>query len=488
MSLLEIVYLRALSITVYFPEQLTYNRSMVKQTTSEYNANTRRSIRVKHFMGSAMKSFSLYDNVRSIPAIDGLKPSQRKALYGTLQRGENAPLLQVERLSAHIAAVTDYHHGTGSMSSTIAGMGAYKYAGSNNMCLFKSKGQFGSRLTPDPGAGRYIEARLAPEFRQLMRKEDDAILDYNFSDGDQIEPKLYLPILPLMLINGSSGTGTGHASEIKSYHPEQIRDAVVKLLEGKKLKPGTLVPWFRALGGYKGTVERNAETGQVVMTGKLQVVNSTTIRITELPVGIFLDQYKAHLEKLEEQDIVSDWEDASTEESFDFTVKVPRSTTAQSMDWIMTKFKMITRDTENFTIWNKEGRLQRFESAEAVIEEFVAWRLGFYEIRRQKMITDTKEAIRFQSEVVRFIKFYLANTKVFSGTGKKELIELMQKNGFDDYDRLLGMAIWNLTKDKIDELEKKLTDLKAYLKTLESDTADAMYKRELKAFKYEETV
>lgn len=455
-----------------------------KPTTkvANYGSNTRQSISAFNFINSAFKTFSLYDNVRSIPAIDGLKPSQRKAIYGTLARGENAGELQVERLASYIAQKTDYHHGVTSMVSTIVGLAATKYPGANNMNLFVPEGQFGSRLTKEAGAGRYINTFMSKYFRQLFKKEDEAILEHNTIDGEEIEPKYYLPILPIVLINGATGIGTGHSCEIKSYHPEHIRDAVMKVLEGKKLKHGTLVPWFR---GFHGTVERS-ETGQVIMTGKLQVVNSNTIKITELPVGTFLDQYKDHLNKLEEDGFINDYVDASTEEAFEFTVKVPRSTSVLSIEELNQKFKLIGRDNENFTIWNDSGRLQRLQSAEAVVEMYVPWRLSFYETRRQQLITDTSENIRFQSEVIRFIKFYLANTKVFRDTSKKELIELMLENEFDDYDRLLSMAIWNLTKDKIAELQKKLEDLKAYLVSLNADTAENMYKRELKAFKYEE--
>lgn len=443
------------------------------------------TIRVRDYINSAVKLFSLADNDRSIPALDGLKPSQRKAVYGASTRGENASPMSVERLSAAIAAITDYHHGTVSMESTIAGMGAVKYPGSNNMNLFIPEGQYGSRLTKEPGAGRYIESTLSSHFRRLFMKADDAILDHNTVDGDKIEPKIYLPILPLMLINGATGTGTGHACEIKSYHPEQIRDAVLAYLNGKAIYPGTLIPWFR---GFHGTVERNPETGQVVMTGKLTVVNSTTIKITELPVGVFLDQYKDILNKLEEEEFIKSYDDASSEESFEFIVTVPRTTTALSEEQLYQKFKLVGRDTENFTIWNSEGKLVRYNSAEEIIGEFVEWRVPYYEIRRQQQILDVTESVRYQSEVIRFIKFYQSNVKIFRDSGKKALIDLLLDNQFVDYERLLAMAIWNLTKDRIAELEKKLEDLSKELALLEADTANEMYKRELKAFKYDETI
>ncbi len=459
---------------------------MYYTTTSVILMKTTKSIRMRDFFNSAVKTFSLYDNVRSIPNMDGLKPSQRKALFGTMKgRGENPPLLSVERLSAGVAERTDYHHGVGSLVTTIAGMAATKYPGSNNMNMFLPEGQFGSRLTKEAGAGRYIETTISPYFRQMFKKADDVILDHLVVDGSEIEPKLFLPLLPFVLVNGASGTGTGHACEIKSYHPEKIRDAVLKMLDGKKVPSGTLTPWFR---GYHGTVDRNPETQQVMTIGVLKVVNTTTIRITELPVGIFLDQYKDHLNKLMEQGIVRDYDDNSSEDSFDFNVSVPRTTTFMSEDELYQKFKLIGRDTENFTVWNHDGILQRFESAEALIENWLPWRLECYEKRRQVTINDLTEQMRLQSEVIRFIKFYLKDTKMFANTGKKDLIELLLQNDFLDYDKLLSMQIWSLTKDRIADLEDKLLKLRESLKQLQNDTAIEMYRRELKEFKYQESV
>lgn len=440
-----------------------------------------RRIRVKHFMNSAFKEFSLYDNVRSIPILlDGMKPSQRKAVYGVQLRGESAAEIQVERLAAQVAAATDYHHGTGSMEGTIIGM-ATNYAGANNMNIFMPNGQFGSRLTKEAAAGRYIFTKFSPYFRQLFKKEDDSILENIVVDGEKIEPKFYIPLLPMMLINGAQGTGTGHACLIMNYHPNEVRDACMKIVDNKKLAKGSLTPWYR---GFAGTITRNQETGQVVIAGKLEVVNSTTIKITEIPVGVYLDSYKDHLTKLEDADFIKDFEDRSTEESFEFVVTCPRSTTALGHDELLKKFKLISRDTENLTLWNEQGTLERFNSVEDVIERFVVWRLARYEDRRQKLIAETTEAIRWFSEKLRFILFYLSNVDAFKNKKKDDLVALLLKNDFVDYDRLLQMAMWNLTKDKIEELKKQIEEEKKYLATLEADTAREMYKRELKEFKY----
>jgi DNA topoisomerase-2 len=453
----------------------------MKQTTTVKPVDRVMSIRrvpMRHFFNTAFKEFSLFDNVRSITFLtDGLKVSQRKAIYGTLLRGENAGLLPVERLASAVAASTNYHHGVGSMSSTIVNL-ANNYPGANNLNLFVPEGQFGSRLTAEAAAARYIETKISPYFRALYPKADDGILEHHDNNGEKIEPKTYAPLLPMPLINGAQGTGTGHSCLIMAYNPKDIIKACLAVLDGKTLKSGALTPWYR---GFNGTIERNPETGQVVCTGKLEVVNSTTIKVTELPIGIYLDQYKARLNKLEDDELIKTYDDQSTEQAFDFTITVPRSTTAMPIEELYKKFGIISRDTENFTVWGIDGILHRFSCAEDLVTAFIPWRLEMMEVRRQAIIADLKEQVRFQSEVVRFIKFYLKNANKFRDTGKKELIEIMIENGFIDYDRLLSMAIWNLTKDKIAELEAKLAELKSALAKMEADTATDMYRRELKA-------
>lgn len=435
-----------------------------------------KKIRVKDYIHSELKEFSLYDNVRSIPILfDGFKPSQRKAIYGTLNRGEGAPEIQVERLAAYVAERSDYHHGTGSMESTIVGL-ANNYAGSNNVNLLVPSGQFGSRLTKDAAASRYIFTKLSNNFRQLFRKEDDLILEYNYSDGEKIEPKYYLPILPMVLVNGSQGTGTGHASLILSYHPNKLRDLILQVLDNKTLTKNKLVPWFN---GFKGKVERDLVSGQVVVTGKLEVINTTTIRISEIPVGLYHDQYQEILFKLEDEGFIKSFDSRSTEESFDFLVQCPRTTTALDLDKLYQKFKLISRDTENFTLWNEKGTLERFDSAESVIERFVPWRLTKYEERRLKLIEVVNEKIRILNEKIRFITFYLENVLLFRDTKKAKLIEILLENKFEDYDKLLNLPIWSLTKDKIDELKDTLAEEKKYLHSLENTNSKEMYVKEL---------
>ena len=249
-------------------------------------------VRISEFMDRDFKLFSLYDNLRSIPYLtDGFKPSQRKAVCGMLMRGENAPEIKVSQLTGTVSASTSYHHGEGSLSQTIIGM-AQDYAGSNNMNYFVPNGQFGNRLCAEAAADRYIFTQLSPNFRKIFKKEDDFILEPQYDDGDEIEPVTYLPVLPNVLINGSRGMGTGYACHILNYNPEDLRLAIIAELQSKKWEP--LVPWYR---GFQGKVYRNVTNeinpNQVVFEGVLEVVNSTTIKIS-CPILIVIEFNSFH--------------------------------------------------------------------------------------------------------------------------------------------------------------------------------------------------
>lgn len=439
-------------------------------------------ISASQFMDEKLRLYSAHSNVRGIPFIgDGMKQAHRKALWGMMKRGENADKDTVERIAAASASSTDYHHGVGSLEGTIVGL-AQDFAGSNNLPLFEAHGQFGSRLNRQPSASRYIKTKLSPIFRQLFRKDDDLIFDHVMSQGMAVEPKYFTPILPLVLVNGAEGMGTGHSTYILSYNPEDLKQSILKLLDGKKLKPNSLLPWWR---GFNGTVVRDPDSGQIVIEGKYTIKDGRTpsITITELPIGMQSDQYEAHLQKLEDKGIITDYDNLSDKRGFEFVVRVPRVATMLSDEEIKKQFKLVARETENLTVWNGDGILTRFDNVESLLEHWTEWRVERYEDRRLAMIDKVNADIAWAGLKIRFIRFYLANYKFFRDTPNKELVARLVEEGFERHDELLAMPMRNLTHDKIKELEKDVEDLKADLTSLKSDTAVDMFKRELKELK-----
>jgi DNA topoisomerase-2 len=432
------------------------------------------------FFNGYLKLYSAHSNVRGIPFIgDGFKEAQRKAMWGMLSRGEHAGLISVERVSAHCAAETDYHHGIGSMQGTLIGL-AQDFAGSNNVNLLEPEGKFGSRMAHSAAAPRYIETKLHENFRHLFKREDDDILVRKVAGEFKIEPKYFIPVLPIVLLNGANGMGTGHATNIFAYSVSDLKKAILKLLDGKNLQDHDLVPSWN---GFTGKVERDKLNGQVKVTGDLTVVSTTEIKVHELPVGIQSDKYEEILFALEDKEIIKSFKNASDDTGFDFIVKVPRTTSYLTHPELIKMFKLESRDTENLTVWNPEGKIQKYESVEKLLADFVQWRLKHYEMRRQKHIELTTAQISWLEEVIRFIDFYLDNTGKFRNAKKEESLKLLVDEKFTQGDRLLSMQIWSLTKDRIEDLKLKLQTERDKLAKLQADTAELMYRREIKELK-----
>ena len=449
----------------------------MKQTLAPIKA--KRTVRVADLFAGPVREFSIYNNKRMIPSVvDGFKPSQRKVIYGTLKKSpgiDHDKGIKVAQLANYIAEITDYHHGEGSLSGAIIGM-AQNFPGSNNLNYLKPIGQFGSRLSPSAGADRYIFTDIMPIFRKLFPKEDDLILISEEEDGEQIEPKYYLPILPNVLINGSDGMATGHATYILQYNPEDLKKYTLNVLKEKKQNV-KLVPWWR---GYTGTVTRGA-TGQVTITGKLEKLNTTTVKITELPIAIWEDDYKEFLIDLEEKGYVKNFKSDSSESGWDWTITVPREVGYKDEEELYKLFKLTSRQTENFTVWLPTGKLKNFATAEELCDYFIGFRLTKYEERRLAKIKELTEILVELNERLRFIKFYIANSDKVAKKTKAELTTLLIEEGFKLIDRLLEIKIYNLTKDQIEKLENDIVEAQKRLDHYLNTTDKALYIADLDA-------
>lgn len=444
-------------------------------------------ISASEFIDQNLRLYSAHSNVRGIPFIgDGFKQSHRKAVWGMLKRGEGSDKDTVERISARAASDTDYHHGVGSLEATIIGL-AQDFAGSNNIPLFDKFGQFGDRLNKKPAASRYIKTKLGAQFRQIFKKEDDILFDHMVSNGLKVEPKYFLPLLPLVLVNGAEGMGTGHSTYILAHNPADIKAAILQVLDGKSLQPHQLVPWWR---GFQGQVSRDKTTGQVSIEGNYELKREGRVpmmTVTELPVGAQSDSYKAHLDKLEDREIITDYDNLSDKNGFEFSIRLNRAVALKSDEELRKLFKLTSKETENLTVWNSDGVLTRYDSVEELLTEWTHWRLARYEDRRQALIKKLRDDAAWASMKIKFIRFYLKNTAFFRDSPNAELVARLHSEGFAQHDDLLSMPMRNLTRDKIVDLEQDVQNLIDQLAALEADTALAMFKRELRELKFDDT-
>jgi len=419
-----------------------------------------KSVKITKFLNDKLRPYSSQSNVRGIPFIgDGFKEVQRKALWGIITRGENKDADSVERIAAYACSVTDYHHGANSMEDAIAKM-AQRFPGSNNLPVLEANGQFGNRKNFKPSAPRYIKTKLDENFRKVFSKDDDCLIEQLHTGDLAIEPKYFIPIMPLILINGGDGIGTGHACEILQYKPADISSAIKTILMGEELKKNSLVPWFG--NEFKGKILKDPITGQVEHFGVWTFSKkgkSHFLTITELPIGSQGDTYKKHLDELETDGVILDYDNLSDKTGFEFIIKVP----AEMVEWpevkILKVFKLVGRTTENFTVWGPDGKLIRYDCAEDLLMDWVAWRLDQYVNRFQTQLKNLQDDKSKAEEKKKWIALYLSNVTFFRDNETDVITKFMKENGLQNIDYLLSIPMRALTKAKIVELGEQIVEI-----------------------------
>ena len=353
------------------------------------------------FVNKELIHFSNADNIRSLPsAIDGLKPSQRKVLYACFKRKLKSEI-KVAQLSGYCAEHTAYHHGEASLQSTIIGM-AQDFVGSNNVNLLVPSGQFGTRLAggEDAASPRYIFTHLSPVARYLFPEEDDVLLDYLEDDGQLIEPSYFCPIIPLLLVNGSQGIGTGWSTFIPQHNPMSVLDYIRAKLDGELELPH-IDPYAK---GFVGRIERN-EKGYTSY-GRIKVLNKKTVLIDELPIGVWTSNYKAHLLKMQSKGIITSFKEdhTTTKVSFKVTMR-PGQLSRMQRSGLEKSFRLRSNlQTTNMNSFDKDGMIQKFSTPEAIANEYYPTRLSLYHDRKSVLMSEMKYNSAVMQNKARFIQ------------------------------------------------------------------------------------
>ena len=348
-----------------------------------YLDHSTRDITYTDFINKELILFSMADNMRSIPSVvDGLKPGQRKVLYTCFKTNLKKDM-KVGELAAKVGGLTAYHHGDASLHGTIVGL-AQNFVGSNNVNCLEPSGNFGSRLQggSDSASPRYIFTRLSPFARVIFHSADEPILTYNTDDGRTIEPEVYVPVVPMVLINGADGIGTGWSSSIPNYNPEDIVDNLKRLMKGEEMKPMT--PWFR---DFKGTVTQMAPD-RYKFSGIIKQTGDTEIEITELPIRMWTQDFKEKLVNIIKAEkvpsFIKDYDDYNTHRDVNFVIRMEEKYMKAALEeGLEEKFKLSRSiATSNLVAFDAEGRITKYATVEDIMKEFYGIRIKFYEKRK----------------------------------------------------------------------------------------------------------
>ena len=438
---------------------------------------------VTDYLDNDYKEYAVYVvEERAIPSvIDGFKPTQRKVIFvanKVWKNGSEKPM-KIFQLAGRVAADAFYHHGDGSLNSAIVGM-AQKFK--NSMPVLEDIGQFGSLRSPEAAAARYIATKLHKNFRLLYK--DFELLESRYEEGNEIEPKYFLPIIPTVLLNGGSGIAVGFATNILNRNPVSLIDACLKSLDQKKYAEPT--PWNREFIGACDLVD--PEKFSWVFSGKYEVKNTTTVSITELPPSITYEKFDQHLIDLEDSRRIASYEN-NCKSNINYVIKFRREDLKTLSDSIRLKrlLKMEERQTENFTVLDEFGKLKIFSSASEIIEYFVKFRLSFYDKRKKFIIDTLNQELTLLSNRARFVKAIIEGKLKINNVPRKEIILYLQTADFDEingsYQYLLGMPIHSLTKETYEDLISAEFQKERELEEIKKREPLQMYREDLQELK-----
>ena len=488
------------------------------------------TIPYEEFIDHGLIHFSIYDNERSIPNLmDGLKISLRKILYAAFKKGGLKTEIKVAQFSGYVSEHSAYHHGEASLNAAIVGM-AQNFVGSNNINLLEPNGQFGTRGAGghDSASERYIFTQLNKLTRLIYRQEDDAVLSYIDDDGQMVEPVYYAPAIPMILVNGSKGIGTGFSTDVMPHHPLQIIAYIRAMLREATEKAGSgdrpvIEPYFK---GFKGTVKNissEAQQPKYLIKGTYEIIADRKVRITELPIGTWTDDYKEFLEKLMEVPaaaaaaasdkakgdkdkaggagvpVLKEYTDMSTDTVVDITVTfhpsyphTPKDLQAAIVDADAGTNKLekllglfTTQSTTNMNLFDAREKLRKYATIYDIIEDYYAERLALYAKRKTAMLAQLANELRVLTNRARYIQEVLDDKLELRRQTKEAIFAKMTAHGYEhiegdaEFKYLLKMPMDSVTDENVRNLLSERDSKRAQHKGLTDTTIQALWTRDL---------
>ncbi len=461
------------------------------------------------FVHKEMIHFSKHDCDRSIPNLmDGLKTSQRKILFAAFKKNL-VHEIKVAQFSGYVSENSGYHHGEASLNGAIKNM-AQDYVGSNNINLFYPSGQFGTRLQggEDSASVRYIFTRLQTITRLIFNKKDDAVLNYLDDDGVSVEPDYYAPILPMVLVNGCKGIGTGFSTEIPCFNPRDLVHYLMATLRGEKPMGVDFVPFYR---GFKGTIERDGES-RFITRGVYRLAD-TELTITELPIGVWNVDFKKLLDDHITEGIVRKYSDLSTDTSIHYVVTLtttsgfedlPQEAAAEEDDsstnssegsrkkakktktTLAKTFKLTSSlSITNMNLFDSEERLVHFDRVSDIIDAFYVKRLEIYHKRKAHELEHLKAELVVLQNKVNYISEILNETLDLRKKTSHQIQETLREKGYalhsGSYHYLTKMSMDSVCMEKVDSLNKAFAAATKEHDELEAMPVEAIWLQELQA-------
>lgn len=435
---------------------------------------------ITDILNKELVNYASYDNLRKIGScVDGLKNASRKVMF-TIHEKNIKEKIKVSQLSAKCAEYSDYLHGD-TLWSVIVTLGK-DYAGTNNIPMIKKFGNFGTRCINESSAPRYIFAKGSDEFFNIFKHEDDDILEQQYFEGNRIEPKFYVPTLPMLLVNGSEGVSSGFAQKILSRNPESIKKYICELLKGKTPDVNLLTPWFK---DFAGTIERDSDIpNKWYIKGVVRHLKNCDYLIDEIPFTYDLKSYLKVLDDLQDDGVINRYVNLSDGENIlKFKVSLPRNTEGDLLE----KLKLIKTVTENYTCIDDNNRIKEFSNVKDIIDYYMEVKLRYLDKRKISILNDIGSKIDLLEQKIKFLTCYISKKIKIDNTSIDNVVIQLEKLNLkkvdDSYSYLLNMPLYTLTKEHLQSLQDDLKNSKEKYKTVNETTIQQMWISDIKYLK-----
>lgn len=533
------------AITLAFDKKRSNDRKEWLNTydPNKFIDNANKRISYYDFIHKELIAFSVYDVQRSIPnIIDGFKPSQRKVYFGSIEENIYKEEIKVAQLSGAIAKRTAYHHGEQSLNETIIAM-AQNFVGKNNINLLKPNGQFGSRLQggKDAASPRYIFTQLDELGKKIFIEEDFDVLEHQTDEGKQIEPLFFVPIIPMILVNGTEGIGTGYSTNIEPCNPRDIFLNLKRIIAGEK--PKAMMPWYRH---FTGKIEKVSD-GKYICRANYEIIDDNTIHITDLPIGIWTDDYKSFLDNLLNHSNLSKTEEKKINKNKNKSTKKNSKTSKKKknnsgstakvskknkigsfiknykedctdirisfvinfypgkLKELMNEGKLekdlklvVPLNLTNMHLFDEKCKIRKYNTYGAILRNFAKVRLELYQKRKDYLLDKWKKEMDILKWKVKFIldvrsgKIIIFDIRNNTSKRKDEVINRLEELKYPkfiinnateaSYNYITTTGLFNLTVEEVDKIKKQLEDKKEEIAILEGKSPSEMWIEELDQF------
>lgn len=395
------------------------------------------------------KEYAIYTvEQRAIPnMIDGMKPVHRFMLYRAMQlaKGDKEKMHKLASVAGGVADA-GYHHGEGSAQDAGALMAN---TWSNNFPFLDGEGNFGSRLVQQAAASRYIFCRISENFSKVFKDENVAPVH---EDPEHKPPRFYLPVIPVVLLNGVEGIATGYATNILPHSIKSVIECTRQALNGVVdiKEPSVEYPKF------SGKIYRDGPKCE--LHGTYKITSKTQMEITEIPYSFDRAKYvEKVLDPLEDKGFIS-YSDNCGKNGFGFKIKMRKEAglelSEENHDKIMKMFGLIERLSQNITVIDENGKLRVFESAVELIKHFVEVRTEYVKKRIHAKIIETDSKAKILTAKARFINAVIKGDIVIAGKTRKQLVEELKAiDNLAQYaEELVLLNIYHITSDEARKL------------------------------------